>query len=371
MKKRKLSINPAYRKFKKDADVALETLLDGALLDISDALGTALSSIEDAASSAAAKSQDGFYGLQAQQAEQAFHQKLKQAFQRISLFMAHRMEKLSTQSYLLAYVAEKEAIGRALDEDQTYNNPKTKTADLSAQGEPLLARVELSLWKLEQKIMQAYKLARIQELPVSEFIDKVKSSFPRKKALPKRNTVLLQGTLQEADIKAKVKTDTGEVISGSFSSGVLDEEQWSQIVDQLLGSHEMYMFRRPEFAPDKIYVPSKDKEVYLWELEQEATQGFVDEVRDARKDSSESSGIKDFIWLAILDDKTDECCAWRDGLTVTEIEHRLKTDKKDDECKGATPPIHFNCRCDLVPLSDNVKEESPPSGERFDEWLQS
>ena len=362
MKKRALSINPAYRSFKRETDNALETLLDGALLDISDALGTALSQIEDAASSAAAKSQDGFYGMQGQQAEQMFHQKLKQSFQRVSLFMAQRMEKLSSQSYLLAYVGEKEAIGRALDEDQKYHNPKTKTADLSAQDEPLLARVELSLWKLEQKIMQAYKLARIQELPVTEFIDKVKSSFPKKKALPKRNTVLLQPKLQETNITHK---------GISFSSGVLDEDQWSQIVDELLGSHEMYFFRRPEFAPDKVYVPSKDKEVYLWELEQEATQGFVDEVRAARKDSAESSGIKDFIWLAILDDKTDECCAWRDGLTVTEIEHRLKTDKKDDECRAATPGAHFNCRCFLEPLSTNVNEESPPSGERFDEWLQS
>ena len=362
MKKRALSANPAYRKFKRDADHALETLLDGALLDISDALGTALSQIEDAASSAAAKSQEAFYGMQGQQAEQMFHQKLKQAFQRISIFMAHRMEKLSSQSYLLAYVAEKEAIGRALDREEKYQNPKTKTADLSAQDEPLLARVELSLWKLEQKIMQAYKLARIQELPTTEFIQKVKSAFPRKKALPKRNTVLLQPKLQEADVKSK---------GVSFSSGVLNEEEWSQIVDELLGSHEMYFFRRPEFAPDKVYVPSKDKEVYIWELEQEATQGFVDEVRNARKDSAENSGIKDFIWLAILDDKTDECCAWRDGLTVTEIEHRLKTDKKDDECRATTCPAHWNCRCSLEPLSENVNEESPPSGERFDEWLQS
>lgn len=44
---------------------------------------------------------------------------------------------------------------------------------------------------------------------------------------------------------------------------------------------------------------------------------------------------------------------------------------EEDESYVLNGIVSHNCRCDLVPLSDNVNEESPPSGERFDEWLQS
>jgi hypothetical protein len=365
MKKKPATINPAYREFVRAKNNALELILDAHLIDLSKVLGRFLGQAEDAISTAALKCQGHFFDAIGVRAEQEFTAKLKNAQRDIIPALAQTIINLSRKSYLLSYASEMEALAQAMGKRIKYGRPGSQTAHLGSQDEPIHARAELALWRVEEKIIGAFKLARIQELPTLEFIDKVKSVFPRKAKLPNRNTALLQPKLKES------AGDSQTVKGVSYSTGLITNEEWSGILDSYERGLEMYQYRKPEVAGEKIYLPSEDGEAYLWELEQEATQNFVYEVRAGSKDSAEFAGIKDFVWVAIMDDKTDECCAWRDGLTVTEIEHRLSTDKKDDDCQASTVPAHFNCRCDMVPLSENVNEVSPPGGERFDEWLRS
>jgi hypothetical protein len=56
-------------------------------------------------------------------------------------------------------------------------------------------------------------------------------------------------------------------------------------------------------------------------------------------------------------------------LYSTEIVYNFSVE--EDESYILNGVVSHNCRCDLAPLSENVNEESPPSGERFDEWLRS
>lgn len=59
---------------------------------------------------------------------------------------------------------------------------------------------------------------------------------------------------------------------------------------------------------------------------------------------TDNMGIKDFVWIASKPQKECDECTDRDQLTMTEIE-----DKIDDEWGSQAPPLHPNCRCQLIP----------------------
>lgn len=360
--KKQATASPAYRKFVHDRDVALEAILNRSLMRMSDALGSALSRVEDAAYSAAQRMQDNFFTPEGSRITSIFENKMDHAFGGIYAYTIANLERLSRNAYLLSYVGETEAIARATHATLKYQDRKNPDRLLFTDNQPLTARVEYLFVKLKQRIMNAFRLASLQELEPSEFVEKVIDAFPKKRSIPTRKTILRDPKLREADQKPKA----------DYSSGFIDDAEWQQIVDDYLAREiPTYPFRTPENASDKYYIPSRDEEVYVWEMEQEAIQSFVDDVRSGQVQAANDQGIKDFVWIAILDDRTDECCSWRDGLTVSEIESRLKTDKRGDECDAVTPPAHFNCRCSLAPITENVQEIPPPDAKEFDEWLLS
>jgi hypothetical protein len=75
------------------------------------------------------------------------------------------------------------------------------------------------------------------------------------------------------------------------------------------------------------------------------------------------------MWIAIIDDKTDDCCLKRDGLTSTQIEEKLRGEWEKDECQAKVTPAHFNCRCRMAPVSDDLPDQAPADFGGFDEWL--
>lgn len=84
-------------------------------------------------------------------------------------------------------------------------------------------------------------------------------------------------------------------------------------------------------------------------------------------DAAKEMGIKDFVWIAILDDRTDECCWERSGKLTSEIEEMLASGKLDrDLCEAITPPAHPNCRCSLGPVS-NIDPVEGPDWKSFQE----
>ncbi len=190
---------------------------------------------------------------------------------------------------------------------------------------------------------------------------RVASTFPKPKVV-KRPKRVLPG-LTEAAKK------TPELLS----VGIIDDAEWADILDDYNKTY-VPKFRGPEsvldFWPKK---KSDDEEVwYAWELERDLTQEFVQNVRDGQIDAANENGIDDFVWIAVIDDVTDECCRWRDGLTTSEIQSQLKGAHRDDECRATAPPAHFNCRCTLAPMLREA-DLSPPESNlaEFDEWLKA
>jgi hypothetical protein len=116
----------------------------------------------------------------------------------------------------------------------------------------------------------------------------------------------------------------------------------------------------------------EEKERYTWEVEQELTEDFVQSVRSGEQEAAKAQGINDFMWIAILDKATDECCALRDGHSSSEIEDMLDQGKLDSEdCDAIVAPGHFNCRCQSAPMTDDLPERVEIDYGSFDDWLGS
>lgn len=358
MKKKPANLSPAYRKFVHDRDLALEKIKNNFSFRISDALGATLARIYDMAHSYASRVSGSTHA--SANLEHEFDLKIRHIFATLEPMISHDISRMNRLTYLLAFAGESEAIGQATHKNIKVGSGSPKAYQMTDGA--IHDRVDLALYKLRHKIMVAFKRARIQELPLNEFLSAIKDSFPRRERVPERKHILRDPKLREAAGEKKSR----------FSFDTISDDEWAQIVDEYLQNEvPTYPFRTPEMMPDKYYIPSQDREVYAWEIEQEATQSFVDQVRAGQDQAFKDAGITDFVWIAVVDDKTDDCCAKRDGLTGTEIEAKLAGPWADDDCDAASPPAHFNCRCTFAPLTDNVQEVTPPSAMEFDEWLKS
>ena len=117
---------------------------------------------------------------------------------------------------------------------------------------------------------------------------------------------------------------------------------------------------------------TEDDKIYGWEMEQQLTHDFVTSVREGQIDAANENGITEFIWIAVLDDRTCEnCCEWRSGLLTSEIEKELDGNEfLRDHCDVSTPPAHFNCRCGIAPVAIDVATvDKPEITKEFDAWL--
>jgi SPP1 gp7 family putative phage head morphogenesis protein len=74
-------------------------------------------------------------------------------------------------------------------------------------------------------------------------------------------------------------------------------------------------------------------------VETETTR-YYNQARKSYFDSSEDVGF--YLFLAIMDRATTKWCSTR---------HRIIYKKDDDVTKRETPPIHWNCRSEMVPLT--------------------
>jgi len=126
-----------------------------------------------------------------------------------------------------------------------------------------------------------------------------------------------------------------------------------------------------------VNIPTTEKDTwYVWEFERDLTNEFVKSVRTGQIAAANENGITDFVWIAVIDSKTDECCQWRDGLLISEIRERLGDHRDEDEAcniegDNLTPPIHFNCRCTLAPAAENIPDKPDTGAKSFDEWLET
>lgn len=298
----------------------------------------------------------------------AIDSQLRPAFTLAALEIHVAYQKMRRLCYTLAYVGEAEAIARADDPSVTYELDRRDLDEVvnrpSVFGGTLEGRIRYYLDSLRRRVLNTIQLAIVSGKTGDEAWQDVLAVLPRpiEVAVPRR-TLTTQKRLEEAEPSRVIRAQ-----GVNISSGFIDDEAWRDMVDEYLADE--VLDRRTE---DKIRFkgPNGRKTItrYEWELERDFTHDFVSLVRAGQLDVAKENGYTDFVWLSVLDNKTDECCTWRNGLTVTEIEAQLKNAHKDDTCQSTVPPAHPFCRCDLAPVTDEIKKFSVPEIGDFESWL--
>ena len=281
--------------------------------------------------------------------------------------VSHVWHKLRKRSYLLAYAGEWQAInnagygGRAKKIQKQLGN--------TTLG-PLEIRTRLAFSKLRRKVMQAVEQAQLMGFETEEAIAHALDAFPRGERVKAPRILPRSSSYKES----KRLDENGDEVDDEGDNGIVDttpteymtEEEWNDIVDAY---KETYIpkWRDPAVGSVDVETP-EGLTMYPWEVENEVTEDFVQQVRDGANESANANGITDMMWLAVIDKKTDECCRKRDGLTSAEIADKLKGEWADDDCQVIVPPAHFNCRCRPVPTSDDVPKYEG-NGVDYETWM--
>jgi hypothetical protein len=269
--------------------------------------------------------------------------------------------RLRKDAYIFANAGEQRAIANCGLGNGNKRIPYDKIKALAA-GETSLGHLRLrinhALLKLRQKVIAATHLSKLLNADSEQAIKRILNVFPQGEKRVKLKALPRIGRYTES---ASNETPLG------FQ--YVSDEDWEDILD-LYKTEYIPKWRDPRTeAGEALTVPEAEGEggylIYPWDVEREITEDFVSKVRSGENEGAVSNGVTDFQWLAIIDDRTDQDCEIRDGLSTQEIEDTI------DDGLGSTPPIHFSCRCRTVPIADGLDEIADYDIEDFDAWLNS
>lgn len=360
-----LSKSPRYRQFIHDRDRALEELHLKVQVEVSNSVAYFLNRVMESIAAHYENMRQAPLSIQ-----NNFIRQLRQNWDTMAELASHditgTVAKLRKAAYLLAHTGEAEAIARSTGLAMKTNVQAARldriAKEEASSGGALMSRVQYYFAGLLNDVEHALRLSMIQTDAWEDAKARIFRQLPERRAVKTLSRILRKVPIKEAN--TPIKSDI------SMLTGFIDEDAWEDLVD-LYKADFVPQLRGPKDRLDFPVTTAKtEKIIYTWELEKEITQDFVEQVRAGQVEAAVENGINDFVWIAILDDRTDECCVWRDGLTSSEIEAELKKSHKDDECDAIVPPAHFNCRCTLAPAVEGLPDQPPSNIGEFNEWLE-
>lgn len=361
------SESAAYLRFVAERDAALETLFVRANLELNDYLRRLMTrTMEIVGYRYANLPADALTTMQGRRALEAINDQLHMEYMVTGRNMGAVIQELNAMTYTLSLVGEAEAIGRALKQPAKYSVPRGTAQVLAMEdfeGESVEGRVQLALSRLRRDVMDALELARVMGEGVQDAMERVRKALPKARIVKRPKKKLAK--VQEANGGA------GE----PFAFGFVSDEEWQKIANAFVQEY-IPKWRGPDTVFD-VDVDKLTEEWFGWEIENYLANEFVSKVRSGQDDAAKQNGVKDMQWIAVIDDKTDKCCAVRDGLTSSEIKELMSSGDIDkSECDAIVPPAHFNCRCTMAPVLDvqlvGEEFEAPASNaEEFETWLNS
>jgi SPP1 gp7 family putative phage head morphogenesis protein len=229
-------------------------------------------------------------------------------------------------------------------------------------------RIMLSFERLARDIQDAVQLSFVRGDDITTTLARVMKAFPKTRDISS-TPALTRRKLKEADFEDEELSDYTPSVS------ITDQDLWDDILtDYRTTTLPDDIFKRGPHDKTLFYDvdTGMSHERYTWEVEQEITEDFVRSARMGAIDSARDAGIEDFMWIAVIDGKTDDCCSDRDGMSSSEIETALEQGKlSEDDCGAIVPPGHFNCRCDCAPMTDDLPETEPSGYSSFNDWLET
>jgi hypothetical protein len=305
-------------------------------------------------------------------ASKEFERRIEGDFKTAAEDAAWLLHTMRMTVYTLSAAGQAEAISRGLGKSTKLSLSK---ADLLAHrsrdmhfGGTISARCDLEFKRLLHDVSEAFHLSLVMQKPddkPQEMLDRIARAFPKEKRVIRPKPM---AKMQEA-AKQKVADSQRPV-----NALLISPEDWQDAVNDYM-SEELLTDRSPRgklYGVDYDEAPTAEDEIrYQWQLENQVTQDFVDSVRSGENEAANQNGINDFLWIAIVDSKTDDCCLSRDGLTTREIEAKLDQGYDMGDSEESVAPAHFNCRCRMSPMTEDFPEVDPPDFGGFDEWLRS
>lgn len=349
-----------YRNFSKDVDRALERILHVHLSAVDQIIGKLKTKVLALLSLRLAEESFRVHGMGP----------IKHELMLASVQTSEMAKRLRSPVYLLAHAGEAEAMARALGREQTsHARVKSHAQKAAPSGGSIDDRIMLYFERLARDIQDALQTARVlDESPHA----RVAKKFPETRQLKKTQALTSKRKLRE-DSDGLKQSQIKWV--PKMSVGISDDEMWDAIIEDYRSTTlPPSIFKRGPLDKTLYYDVDtlEGHERYTWEVEQEIAEDFVRSVRSGKQDAAKENGIDDFMWIAVIDGKTDECCFVRDGLSSSEIENRLEDGRIDqDECDAIVAPAHFNCRCDSAPMTADLPESPGVDYGSFDEWLEA
>lgn len=348
--KRPLNESPRYKEFIRQRDLALEALLHKAQYRLTDQLAGILQRSMEIISYWYVKSQSSHMMLK------TLEQDIEHVFFLTIPEIKNVILDLRRQSYILSHAGEVEAMSRSLGRPKQAVLSKTQ---INNEEGNIDGRIKLYLDRIKRKILDAVQLSALQEDLLPDMIARVSMVLPKITYVKRPEKVLKKPVLKEAG--------PFDMRKNSLSTGFVDENEWDKMVEEYTSEY-IPVNRGPDGELDVQLGEGTPK--YEWELERDMTHDFVQEVRRGQVDAAKQNGITDFIWIAVIDAKTDECCVIRDGKTISEIEQMISNGEIDDDC-GTSVPAHMGCRCSIAPMTDEMPESPPDKIGEFEDWLNS
>lgn len=367
---------PAYKKWIKARDQALEQLHTRAQLEMADLMRGILAN-----TLMMCKAHYESLKMGNSHAVDQLDQQLKMIFSDATHRACNIISSLRQRAYTLAKASEAEIIARlnpkkTVKASVTHSDLSDVHGAHSLAGGPVLQRATLYMDRLRRKVLNQAQSSALNAPTAEAFLIDVMQSFPQTRVV-KRPKRILKPKLMESgpwDNWAPPQLNS-QIISDNPPADVaidnIDDAAWQDMLDAYKNDF-LPKTRGPEYI---VNMPVSDADTwYAWEFERDMTNEFVQSVRDGQVEAATDNGITDFVWIAVVDAVTDACCLWRDGLLVSEIAAQLSDHSDEDgECSidgdGLTPPIHFNCRCSLAPATDDIPSKPNDNGAEFDDWL--
>lgn len=349
-----------YVSFVSQRDAGLERITQHCQIDLSRILFEVLEQVDRLAGSLAFKSVvthgNDMHTTLNQNISKQFETGTLDIFTQSFPIFLRRLMSQRRAVFTLVYASELEAIGRGTQRKPNLTGADFRFALKRSLSEPTIEgpldkRVWHALMTLRRKIIHQFEIGITQELKPDEVVSRMKDfSFPKLQVYkrPPKTLTKLKESAQDPD-------DTHDWIDLDF----IDDGDWNMMVDA---------YTTTELPPSRFdksaqWDPDSGLMKYNWELEQETTEDFVRAARSGQVKAANDIGVQDFVWVAVIDDKTcDDCCLPRNGKTTSEIE------EMDDDCGVTVPPAHFNCRCQIMPVA-SVNQVSGPQMSDFEDWL--
>ena len=352
-----------YRSFVLERDRVLERLLLKSQLRISDLLRRTITQVLTLSSNNYERL------IHTPSHSTMLNHNINHLFMKLGDEITSEYQTLRRKVHVFTMAATTEGMARAMGKKMNYKvdaqrvyHHMTKDA---ASGGDLRLKIQHYTRRLANKVGEAITLGAVNGDDKEVFLQRIYRAFPKPQRVSSKR-ILKPAVVREADQRK---------IAQRMSFGFVTDEEWQSIVDDYK-SDFIPEWRGPEYEfpvdpSGPVYTKADGEEVtYAWEVERDLTHDFVQGVRDGTNEAAAAQGITDMMWIAVLDNTTCDDCCWNfgcsdfDGLSLTEIEKLTKGEV-------TSCPAHFNCRCDLAPMTDDMPEAPPPPIGDFDEWLNS